>query len=142
MAFTKVGMTTAAIDKWRNKIHVGRAIELMNRVLDGDRKIIDSLTTAQCKIIELALRKTIPDLTSVDLTTGGEAIKFTWAKADPPIVPVTVIDMIADNGAEPNSEDTKWPDKQAIEREISEIERGDMGRAGTHTSSPRKPESD
>jgi hypothetical protein len=64
--------------EWRERIKVGKAIETLNEAISGELE----LTTARMKAIEIALRKTLPDLQSVDLSTaGGEPIQFTWGKA-------------------------------------------------------------
>ena len=78
------GFTQGQQDRWREKIKVGHAIAALNLGIMG--KI--ELSTARMKAIEIALRKSLPDLQSIDLTTGGEPIQFRWAKAEP----VTIID--------------------------------------------------
>ena len=81
----KGAYSPAKLAEWRERIKVGKAIDVLNKALEGDEKTLASLTTARMKAIEIALRKTLPDLSAVDLTTaGGEPIQFTWAPPDKP----------------------------------------------------------
>ncbi len=67
--------------EWRERIKTGKAIDTLNQAVEG--KI--ELSTARMKAIEIALRKTLPDLSSVELSgAGGEPIQFTWAPAAKP----------------------------------------------------------
>ncbi len=71
--------------EWRERIQTGKAIDLLNKIVEGDEKTLASLTTARLKAIEIALRKTLPDLSSVELSgVGGEPLIFTWAPPSQP----------------------------------------------------------
>ena len=62
--------------EWRERIKVGKAIEVLNQVVVGEIEV----TTSRMKSIEIALRKMLPDLQSVELSgAGGEPLVFTWA---------------------------------------------------------------
>ena len=115
------GFSQGQVDRWRNKIQVGMAIETLNKAIEG--KI--EPTTARMKAVEIALRKTVPDLSSVELTSGGQPIQFTWGKAE------TIIDMTADNqDIQPNTA-----------QDISDTRHLEMGVDGVndaHTSPPEK----
>lgn len=63
--------------EWRERIKVGKAIDTLNEAIEGK---VD-LTTARMKAIEIALRKTLPDLTNVELSGGTEPIRFCWGPA-------------------------------------------------------------
>lgn len=65
------------VEQWRAKIKVGKAIEVLNSIVDGTYK--GELTTARMKAIEIALRKSLPDLSSIELSGGSEPIRFSWA---------------------------------------------------------------
>ena len=57
--------------EWRERIKTGIAIDTLNQAIEG--KI--EMTTARMKAIEIALRKTLPDLSSVELSgAGGEPL--------------------------------------------------------------------
>jgi hypothetical protein len=64
--------------EWRERIKTGKAIDVLNKAVAGEIE----LSTARMKAIEIALRKTLPDLTSVELSgAGGDPLVFTWAPA-------------------------------------------------------------
>ena len=85
MARVRALNSPAQTAKWRERIKTGKAIDLLNKIVEGDEKTLASLTTARLKALEIALRKTLPDLSSVELSgAGGEPLVFTWA---PPAQP-------------------------------------------------------
>ncbi len=66
--------------EWRERIKTGKAIDVLNKVIEGDEKTLVHMPTARIKAIEIALRKTLPDLQSVELSgAGGELLVVTWA---------------------------------------------------------------
>ena len=66
--------------EWRERIKTGKAIDVLNKVIEGDEKTLVHMPTARIKAIEIALRKTLPDLQSVELSgAGGEPLVVTWA---------------------------------------------------------------
>ena len=58
--------------EWRERILVGKAIDALNQAIEGK---ID-LTTARMKAIEIALRKTLPDLSSVELSGNPDKASY------------------------------------------------------------------
>ncbi len=75
MARVRALNSPAQTAKWRERIKTGKAIEILNKAIAGEME----LTTARMKAIEIALRKTLPDLQSVELSgAGGEPLVFTW----------------------------------------------------------------
>lgn len=80
----------ALAEKWRARIQVSAMLDVLNKVSTGEIKA----STAQMKAIEIGLRKTIPDLQSVQFT-GDANVRFTWAPPDSE--PVT-IDMPTGGG--------------------------------------------
>lgn len=76
----KNGITPADCDRWRSKIQVGNIITRMTKVANGQA----DATTAQMKAAEILLRKSLPDLSSLELTgdVGGNIV-FTWASNKP-----------------------------------------------------------
>ena len=59
--------------EWRERIKTGKAIDLLNKIVEGDEKTLATLTTARLKAVEIALRKSLPDLQSIELSgAGGE----------------------------------------------------------------------
>lgn len=63
--------------EWRQRIQVGKAIKVLNEAIEGTTE----LSTARMKAIELALRKTLPDLRNVEISGGDTPIQFSWAPA-------------------------------------------------------------
>ena len=74
------------IDRWRAKLAVGDAISSLNETARGQIEC----STARIKAIEIILRKTLPDLASVELHTGAEGLTFTWGM---PTIEGTVINQ-------------------------------------------------
>ncbi len=82
MARVRALNSPAQTAKWRERIKTGKAIDLLNKAIEGDEKTLASLTTARMKAAEICLRKTLPDLSSVELSgTDGAPVTFTWAPA-------------------------------------------------------------
>lgn len=68
-------------DDLRVRIQAGKAVDTLNKVIEGDEKVLATLTTARMKAIELALRKTVPDLQSVELSGNTDApLVVQWGK--------------------------------------------------------------
>ena len=63
--------------EWRERIKTGKAIDTLNQAVEGKIEV----TTARMKAIEISLRKTLPDLSSVELSGGSEPIRFCWGPA-------------------------------------------------------------
>ena len=76
MAKRKTGITPADCERWRSKIQVGNIIYRLGKVANGE---VDC-STAQMKAAEILLRKSLPDLSSLELTGDlGANVVFTWA---------------------------------------------------------------
>ena len=60
MARVRALNSPAQTAKWRERIKTGLAIDVLNKAVEGEIE----LSTARIKAIEIALRKTLPDLTS------------------------------------------------------------------------------
>ena len=83
MARTRATFGPADVAKLRAKINSPKAIDVINKVIDGDEKVMATMTTARMKAIEIALRKTLPDTSSVELTGGGGGpMVVSWGKPE------------------------------------------------------------
>ena len=99
------------IDRWRAKLAVGDAISSLNETARGQIEC----STARIKAIEIILRKTLPDLASVELHTGAEGLTFTWGM---PTIEGTVINQVNDPNPSITAvkpEDTDDPTVNAID---------------------------
>ncbi len=66
-----------ASQRTREKI---RTTQLLNRLMahglnDKGKKGYVALSATQLKAVEILLKKTVPDLSAVDMTSGGEALQ-------------------------------------------------------------------
>jgi hypothetical protein len=76
MAARKNIYKPADVERIRAKIANARAQDTLAKVINGELEV----STARMKAIEIALRKTIPDLSSVELAGDlGANVVFTWA---------------------------------------------------------------
>jgi hypothetical protein len=129
------GFSQGQVDRWRQKIQVGMAIDTLNKVVSGDLQC----DTARMKGVEIALRKTVPDLTSVDITTGGQSINFTWTAPNKQ----TIIDMTTKGTQgiqDIQDSDTQGtqPDTQGNVSDTGDEQSGGDGANEAHTSTPEK----
>ena len=73
----KTEQTASQHARWREKLKVASAINVLNQAVEG--KI--ELSPSRVQAIKIVLNKSLPDLTSVEINGGTEPIKFTWAPA-------------------------------------------------------------
>ena len=73
-----LGLTTYQLDRWRSKLKVSAAINVVNDCVAGKVE----LSSSRIKAIELVLRKSLPDLQSIEVnSSNADSVQFTWAKA-------------------------------------------------------------
>ena len=65
--------------EWRERIKVGKAIKTLNETVAGTLEC----SPVRLKAVEIILRKTIPDLSSVSMEGDNTPLRFTWGPATP-----------------------------------------------------------
>jgi hypothetical protein len=65
--------------EWRERIKVGKAIKTLNDTVAGRQEP----SPVRLKAVEITLRKTVPDLSSVAIEGGNTPLRFSWGQATP-----------------------------------------------------------
>jgi hypothetical protein len=67
-----IGTFAVQTQRARERIRVARLLAIANAIAEGDIKGDPKRVAVRLQAASMLLRKTLPDLTAVDLTSGGE----------------------------------------------------------------------